>query len=67
MTVEGIDFCCIINDINKSRVIDLLEKSVLVYCGLYKMHTKNINIKNWVCECFGNLIKPKKLETKGFL
>ena len=40
ITVKSIDYWCIIYDINKSDAIRLLENSA------YKMHIKEINIKN---------------------
>ena len=33
ITVKGIDYCCIIHDINKSDTINLLENSVFDYRG----------------------------------
>ena len=33
--------------------------------GIYKMHTKKINVKNQVHNPYQNLIKPKKLGTRN--
>ena len=51
----------------KSEEIDLLKVLCLKIVGIYKMHIKEINIKNRVFDYFDNLIKAKKLETKGVL
>ena len=54
VTVKGIDFCYIIQDISKSDTICLLVLSVSV-------HVKEVNIKNKVYNhYFGNSIKAKK-------
>ena len=47
VTVKGVDYHCNIFDIRKSDTINLLENSVLDDIRyLYKMHFKEINIKN---------------------
>ena len=59
ITVKGIDYNCIISDNSKSDTILLLESLnlCLMIKGLYEMHFKNINIKNKVCNRYGNLAK----------
>ena len=59
ITVKGIDYNCIISDIRKSDAILLLESwnLCLMIKGLYEMHFKKINIKNKVCNRYGNLAK----------
>ena len=40
----------------------------LMIMGIYKMHVKEVNIKNRVYNYyFDNLVKAKKLETKNLL
>ena len=39
----------------------------LMIVGIYKIHIKEINIKNRVFNDFDNLVKPKKLKTKTVL
>ena len=59
ITVKGIDYNCIISDNSKSDTILLLESLnlCLMIKGLYEMHFKKINIKNKVCNRYGNLAK----------
>ena len=63
ITMKGVFYCCIIYDISKSEAIHLLENSVLLMVvGIYKMHIKEINIKNRVCSYyFDYLIKVNKI------
>ena len=66
--MKGVDYCFIIHDISKSGVLNFLENSVLDDRRYNKMHVKEINIKNHVCNCyFNNSIEAKKLETKNIL
>ena len=72
ITVKGIDSRCIIHDISKSDVINLLENSVLADCGIYKMHFKEINMKNrdsrqLLISLFNQREKTKKIESKSIL
>ena len=68
ITVKGADYHCIILDISKSDATNLLENSCLMILDIYKMHFKEINIKNRVYNSyFDNLIKAKNLETKTTL
>ena len=60
----NINIRCIIYGSSKSDAIILLEHSVLDF-GIYKMHAKEIYIKNQVFDYYDNLIKPKKIETKN--
>ena len=39
----------------------------LMTVGIYKIHTKKINIKNQVQYHYENLVKPKKTETRNIL
>ena len=39
----------------------------MIIVGIYKIHTKKINIKSQVHYHYENLIKPQKLETKNIL
>ena len=43
ITVKGCDYCCIIHDIYKSDAI-----ICLMIMGTYKMHIKEVDIKNRV-------------------
>ena len=56
LTFEGINYCSIIHGIKNTLS--------LMIVGIYKMHVKEINVKNRVCNYYSdNLIKSKKLET----
>ena len=39
--------------------------NLMQFVGIYKMYTKETYIKNLVFYYYGNLIKPKKIETKN--
>ena len=63
ITVKG-DYCFIAHDISKSDAIPLFKNSALDD-RVYKMHIKEIDIKNIVWNYyFDSLIKAKKIETK---
>ena len=52
ISVKGVDYHCIIHDINKSEVIHILEIFVrLMIVNIYKMHLKEISIENRVYNC----------------
>ena len=59
LTVKGVNYHCIINDISKSNIIHLLKMLYLLIMGVYKMNATKINIKNQVHYHYKNLIKPK--------
>ena len=61
ITVKGVEYCCIIYDISKSEVTNLLENSLHEDCGyIYKTQIKKINIKNRAYNYYlYNLIKAK--------
>ena len=64
ITVKGVAYPCIIHDISKSEAIHPWLKIV----GIYKLHIKEINTKNQICNCYFNYsIKAKKIETKSIL
>ena len=68
ITFKSIDYHYIIYSINKCDTISSLKKSMLIILDLYKMHLKEFNIKNRVCNCyFDYLIKAKQLDTKIIL
>ena len=46
ITVKGAGYCCTIYDIIKSEAAHLLGNSVLKFLGIYKIHIREINIKN---------------------
>ena len=66
-TVKGADYRCIIHGVSKSDAINLLENLCLMIVDIYKMHTKNICIKNQVFHYHDDLIKSKKVETKNIV
>ena len=41
ITIENVDYCCIIHNINKSETIDLLKASVLNIVDIYKKYCRN--------------------------
>ena len=59
LTVKGVNYHCIINDISKSNIIHLLKMLYLLIMGVYKMHATKINIKNQVNYHNKNLFKPR--------
>ena len=67
ITVKDADYPCIIHDISKSDAIHLLVMRLMIV-GIYKVHFKEIIIKNRVYSYyFNNLINAEKLETINIL
>ena len=69
ITVKNVEYCSIVHDIKKFKVINLLKNYVIENCGhIQKMHILEINIKDRVYNYhFDNLVKAKNLETKNVL
>ena len=68
ITVKAVEYHCIICDISKCEATNLLEILYFMIVCVYKIHIKEIIIKNRVYNYyFDSLIKTKELETKIIL
>ena len=64
ITVKALDYPCIRTLANLKQLI--YQKIIcLKIMGIYKMHTKKMNIENQVHYHYEKLTKPKKIETRN--
>ena len=52
ITVKGVDYCRTVHEPSKSEAINLLKSLCLIIVDVYKMHVKEIKIKNLVYSYF---------------
>ena len=52
ITVKAVDYCRAVHELSKSEAINLLKSLCLIIVDVYKMHVKEIKIKNLVYSYF---------------